>query len=38
MIAGHLKPGLLPRIVIAIALGIGAGFLFPGWLTRVFVT
>lgn len=30
--------GLLPRIGIAIVLGIGLGFVFPDWLTRVFVT
>lgn len=30
--------GLLPRIVIAMALGIGAGYLFPTWLARCFVT
>ncbi|MBO5053052.1 MAG: dicarboxylate/amino acid:cation symporter [Muribaculaceae bacterium] len=33
-----IKIGLLPRIIIAILLGIGAGILCPGWLTRVFVT
>lgn len=32
------KPGLLPRIVIAIALGIGAGYLMPEWGVRVFAT
>lgn len=30
--------GLLPRIIIAIALGIGAGFVLPGWAARVFAT
>lgn len=30
--------GLLPRIIIAIALGIGAGFIFPEWLSRCFAT
>ncbi len=30
--------GLLPLIVISIAAGIGAGFIFPEWLTRIFVT
>lgn len=30
--------GLLPKILIAIALGIGASFIFPDGLTRVFVT
>ncbi len=32
------KLGLLPKIGIAIALGVGLGFIFPVWLTRVFVT
>ena len=30
--------GLLPRIIIAMALGIGAGIIFPDWLSRVFIT
>ncbi len=30
--------GLLPRIIIAIALGIGAGFICPLWLARCFAT
>lgn len=29
---------LLPRIIIAIAAGIGAGFVFPEWLSRCFAT
>lgn len=29
---------LLLRILVAIALGIGAGFVFPGWLASVFAT
>ena len=33
-----IKIGLLPRILIAIALGIGAGFVFPEWLSRCFIT
>ncbi len=33
-----IKIGLLARIVIAIALGIGAGYLFPQWVARIFVT
>ena len=33
-----LKIGLLARIIIAIILGIGAGFLFPDWLARTFIT
>lgn len=32
------KPGLLPCILFAIIAGIGAGFIFPDWLTRIFVT
>jgi Na+/H+-dicarboxylate symporter len=32
------KIGLLVRILIAIVLGIGCGFFFPQWLSRVFVT
>lgn len=30
--------GLLPRVAIAIALGIGAGFVFPDWAARCFAT
>lgn len=30
--------GLLLRIVIAIALGVAAGFVFPDWLCRLFMT
>lgn len=33
-----IKIGLLARIIIAIALGIGAGYLFPEWLARTFIT
>lgn len=33
-----IKIGLLPRIIIAIALGIGAGYCFPLWTARIFVT
>lgn len=33
-----LKIGLLARIIIAIILGIGAGYLFPDWLARIFIT
>lgn len=33
-----IKIGLLPRILIAIALGVGAGFVFPEWLSRCFIT
>lgn len=32
------KPGILPKILIAIALGIGCSFFFPGWAVRVFLT
>ncbi|GMA41419.1 dicarboxylate/amino acid:cation symporter [Mobilicoccus caccae] len=32
------KIGLLPRILIAIVLGIICGLFFPDWLTKVFVT
>ena len=32
------KLGLLPRVLIAIALGIGCSFFFPNWMVRVFVT
>ncbi|MGM9735448.1 MAG: dicarboxylate/amino acid:cation symporter [Candidatus Cryptobacteroides sp.] len=34
----HFRIGLLPRIFIAIALGIGAGFIFPEFLVRIFLT
>ncbi|MDE6333790.1 MAG: dicarboxylate/amino acid:cation symporter [Muribaculaceae bacterium] len=34
----RFNPGLLPRIIIAIAAGIGAGYIFPGWLTSCFIT
>lgn len=30
--------GLLPRIVVAIALGIGCGYFLPMWATRIFAT
>lgn len=33
-----IKIGLLTRIIIAIVLGIGAGYLFPNWLARTFIT
>lgn len=32
------RPGLLVRILIAIALGIGAGFVLPEWAGRIFAT
>jgi Na+/H+-dicarboxylate symporter len=34
----RLKVGLLMKILIAIALGIGCGFFFPEWIARVFAT
>ena len=33
-----MKLGLLPRIIIAIAVGIVCGLFFPGWLVRIFLT
>ena len=33
-----LKIGLLPKILISIALGIGAGLVVPEWIARIFVT
>ncbi|MCM1006079.1 MAG: dicarboxylate/amino acid:cation symporter [Prevotella sp.] len=32
------KPGLLFYIIIAIAAGIGAGYIFPEWCARIFAT
>ncbi|MBQ7908374.1 MAG: dicarboxylate/amino acid:cation symporter [Elusimicrobiaceae bacterium] len=32
------KFGLLPLVITAIGLGIGAGLIFPDWLVRVFLT
>ncbi len=32
------KIGLLPKIVIAIALGVVCSLFFPVWATRIFVT
>ncbi len=32
------KMGILPKILIAIALGIGCSFFMPGWAVRVFLT
>ncbi len=32
------KIGLLPKVIIAIALGIACSFFFPMWLVRIFVT
>lgn len=34
----NFKLGLLPLILIAIALGIGAGYIMPMWCARVFMT
>ena len=33
-----MKLGLLPRIIIAIALGIVCGLFFHGWIVRIFLT
>lgn len=33
-----MKFGLLPKIIIAILLGIGCGLFFPDWLVRIFLT
>ena len=33
-----MKLGLLPRIIIAIDLGIVCGLFFPGWIVRIFLT
>ena len=33
-----MKLTLLPRIIIAIALGIVCGLFFPGWIVRIFLT
>lgn len=33
-----IKIGLLPRVLIAIALGIGCSFLFPTFIIRIFLT
>ena len=33
-----MKLGLLPRSIIAIALGIVCGLFFPGWIVRIFLT
>lgn len=33
-----MKLGLLPKIIIAIALGVVCGLFFPGWLVRIFLT
>lgn len=35
---GHKRVPLLVLIFIAIAAGIGAGYIFPDWLSRLFVT
>lgn len=34
----RIRLGLLPKIIIAIGLGIACGFFFPDWLTRIFLT
>jgi Na+/H+-dicarboxylate symporter len=38
MVMGMKKIGLLPKIIVAILLGIGLGYVLPLWATRVFVT
>lgn len=35
---GKIKIGLLGKIIIAIILGVGAGFIFPDGLSRIFIT
>lgn len=32
------KFGLLPRVVLAIVLGVACGFFLPGWATRIALT
>ena len=32
------KMGLLPKIILAILLGVVCGLFFPGWLVRLFLT
>ena len=34
----RLKLGLLPRVAIAIGLGVVCGLFFPDWLVRIFLT
>ena len=34
----RIKIGLLPKVIIAILLGIGCSFLFPDWSVRLFIT
>lgn len=34
----RIKLGLLPKIIVAIVLGILCGLFFPGWLVRIFLT
>lgn len=34
----HIHLGLLPRIIIAMAAGVGAGLIFPMWAARLFAT
>ena len=34
----NIKFGLLPRILLAIALGVATGFVMPQGITRIFLT
>jgi len=34
----NLKIGLLGRVIFAIVLGIGAGLIFPDWISKIFIT
>src|SRR5690606_29894730 len=33
-----IKIGLLGKVILAIVFGIGAGLIFPDWLSRIFIT
>lgn len=35
---GRVRIGLLGKIILAIALGVGAGYVFPEWCARLFAT
>ena len=34
----NIKLGLLPKVALAIVLGIVCGIIFPDWMGRIFVT